>query len=128
MLRPADRGGFSCVKDLDNMELMSAGRGSRHFAPADRQEGRHGTARARPRQSGDAGGLGHLAPSLEGAGRDPVRLAPPGFGAAVPPDFQVTPAGYRDWLIGELERFGELADVLGHDWGGPMMYRKSGLR
>jgi pimeloyl-ACP methyl ester carboxylesterase len=27
----------------------------------------------------------HLAPSLEAAGRDPVRLAPPGFGAAVPP-------------------------------------------
>ena len=60
----------------------------------------------------------HLAPSLEAASRDPVRLSPPGFGAAVPPDFQVTPAGYRDWLIGELERFGEPADVLGHDWGG----------
>jgi pimeloyl-ACP methyl ester carboxylesterase len=43
----------------------------------------------------------HLAPSLEAAGRNPVRLSPPGFGAAVPPDFQVTPAGYRDWLIGE---------------------------
>ena len=60
----------------------------------------------------------HLAPSLEAAGRDPVRLSPPGFGAAVPPDFQVTPAEYRDWLIGELERFGEPTDVLGHDWGG----------
>jgi len=60
----------------------------------------------------------HLAPSLEAAGRDPVRLSPPGFGAAVPPDFQATPAGYRDWLIGELERFGEPADVLGHDLGG----------
>ena len=60
----------------------------------------------------------HLAPSLEAAGRNPVRLSPPGFGAAVPPDFQVTPAGYRDWLIGELERFGEPADVIGHDWGG----------
>jgi pimeloyl-ACP methyl ester carboxylesterase len=60
----------------------------------------------------------HLAPSLEAAGRDPVRLSPPGFGAAVPPGFQVTPAGYRDWLIGALERFGEPADVLGHDWGG----------
>lgn len=38
--------------------------------------------------------------------------------AAVLPDFQATPAGYRDWLIGELERFGEPTDVLGHDWGG----------
>ena len=60
----------------------------------------------------------HLAPSLEAAGRDPVRLSPPGFGAAVPPGFQVTLAGYRNWLIGELERLGEPADVLGHDWGG----------
>jgi len=59
-----------------------------------------------------------LAPSLEPAGRKPVRLSPAGFGAAVPPDFQVTPAGYRDWLIGELERFGEPADVIEHDWGG----------
>jgi pimeloyl-ACP methyl ester carboxylesterase len=60
----------------------------------------------------------HLAPSLEAAGRDPVRLSPPGFGAAVPAGFQATPAGYRDWLIGEVERFGEPADVFGHDWGG----------
>jgi len=60
----------------------------------------------------------HLAPSLEAAGRDLVRLSPPGFGAPVPPGFQATPAGYRDWLIGELERFGEPADILGHDWGG----------
>jgi hypothetical protein len=59
----------------------------------------------------------HLAPSLEAAGRDPLHLSPPGFGAAVPPDFPVTPAGYRDWLIGELERFGEPADILSHDWG-----------
>ena len=51
----------------------------------------------------------HLAPSLEAAGRDPVRLSPPGFGAPVPPSFRVTPAGYRDWLVGELERFGEPA-------------------
>ncbi|MCL2393903.1 MAG: alpha/beta fold hydrolase [Acidimicrobiaceae bacterium] len=60
----------------------------------------------------------HLAPLLEAAGRDPVRLSPPGFGAAVAPDFQVTPAGYRDWLIGELERFDEPVDVVGHDLGG----------
>jgi pimeloyl-ACP methyl ester carboxylesterase len=37
----------------------------------------------------------HLAPSLEAAGRDLVRLSPPGFGAAVPPDFPATPAGKR---------------------------------
>jgi pimeloyl-ACP methyl ester carboxylesterase len=60
----------------------------------------------------------HLAPSLEAAGRGPVRSSSPGCGAAIPTDFQVTPAGYRDWLIGELEHFGEPADKLGHDWGG----------
>jgi hypothetical protein len=44
--------------------------------------------------------MDRLAPSLEAVGRDPVGLSPPDFGAAVPPDFHVTPAGYRDWLIG----------------------------
>jgi pimeloyl-ACP methyl ester carboxylesterase len=38
----------------------------------------------------------------DGAGQ-PVRLAPPGFGAPVPIDFSCTPAAYRDWLIEELK-------------------------
>ena len=50
--------------------------------------------------------------------RDVVRLAPPGFGAPLPPDFGATMPEYRDWLVGELERIGEPVDLVGHDWGG----------
>jgi len=32
-----------------------------------------------------------------------------------------------DWLIGELERFGEPADVLGHDWGGVFVILERGV-
>jgi pimeloyl-ACP methyl ester carboxylesterase len=50
-----------------------------------------------------------------------VRLAPPGFGAPVPPGFGGTVLEYRDWLVGELERIvaeeGPV-DLVGHDWGG----------
>jgi pimeloyl-ACP methyl ester carboxylesterase len=52
-----------------------------------------------------------------GAGQ-PVRLAPPGFGAPVPVGFSCTPAAYRDWLIEELEAIPGPIDVVGHDWGG----------
>jgi pimeloyl-ACP methyl ester carboxylesterase len=119
MLRLADRGGFSCVKGLRQYGIYVGGPG---FAGSSlRRIVRrdviaplglvHGNPETRAVWD-------HLAPSLEAAGRDPVRLSPPGFGAAVPTGFRVTPAGYRDWLIGELERFAEPADVLGHDWGG----------
>jgi pimeloyl-ACP methyl ester carboxylesterase len=49
---------------------------------------------------------------------DVVRLSPPGFGVPLPADFPATVTAYRDWLIGELERFDRPVDVLGHDWGG----------
>jgi pimeloyl-ACP methyl ester carboxylesterase len=49
---------------------------------------------------------------------DVVRLSPPGFGAPLPDDFPATFVAYRDWLEGELERFDEPVDVVGHDWGG----------
>ena len=49
---------------------------------------------------------------------DQVRLTPPGFGAPVPPDFGCTVGEYREWLIVELEQFGQPVDLVGHDWGG----------
>lgn len=48
----------------------------------------------------------------------PVLLSPPGYGAPVPAGFDATVGAYRDWLVGELERLGEPADLVGHDWGG----------
>jgi pimeloyl-ACP methyl ester carboxylesterase len=49
---------------------------------------------------------------------DVVRLSPPGFGAPLPEDFSATYLAYRDWLEGELERFDQPVDLVGHDWGG----------
>lgn len=48
---------------------------------------------------------------------DVVTLSPPGFGAPVPDDFAATQEAYRDWLVAELESFGEPVDLVGHDWG-----------
>jgi pimeloyl-ACP methyl ester carboxylesterase len=54
-----------------------------------------------------------------GASRDGlVCLSPPGFGAPLPDGFGATHGEYRDWLAGELEAFGEPADLAGHDVGG----------
>ncbi|WP_037861425.1 alpha/beta fold hydrolase [Streptomyces sp. NRRL S-340] len=50
--------------------------------------------------------------------RETVQLSPPGFGAPLPPDFDSTFLGYRDWLIGELSRFEAPVDIVGHDFGG----------
>jgi pimeloyl-ACP methyl ester carboxylesterase len=47
-----------------------------------------------------------------------VRLSPPGFGAPLPHGFTNTVEEYRRWLIGELEKFDEPVDIVGHDWGG----------
>lgn len=49
-------------------------------------------------------------------------LSPPGFGAALPTDFEPTQTGYRDWLIRELERLGGNIDLVGHDWGAGHVY------
>lgn len=62
-----------------------------------------------------------LLPELERAGVPRPRLvclSPPGFGAPLPTGFGATVTDYRDWLIGELTRFGEPVDLVGHDWGG----------
>ena len=48
-------------------------------------------------------------------GHDVTRLAPPGFGAPLPPGFGCTPADYVRWLIGELAGRGEPVDLVGHD-------------
>lgn len=45
-------------------------------------------------------------------------LSPPGFGAPLPPGFAATMDAYSEWLVGELSKFDEPVDVLGHDWGG----------
>jgi pimeloyl-ACP methyl ester carboxylesterase len=58
-------------------------------------------------------------PLVDAVGRDDVaRLSPPGFGAPLPDDFPATYLAYREWLEGELARFDEPVDVVGHDWGG----------
>jgi pimeloyl-ACP methyl ester carboxylesterase len=58
-------------------------------------------------------------PLLTELGRDDVMcLSPPGFGAPLPDDFAATFTAYRDWLAGELSRFDEPVDLVGHDWGG----------
>lgn len=49
---------------------------------------------------------------------DVVVLSPPGFGAPLPGGFDVSPEGYRDWLVGALERLDGPVDLVGHDWGG----------
>jgi pimeloyl-ACP methyl ester carboxylesterase len=60
---------------------------------------------------------------LEAQGVDDLEaLAPPGFGAPVPAGFEPTQLGYRDWLIGELERLGGDIDLVGHDWGAGHVY------
>jgi pimeloyl-ACP methyl ester carboxylesterase len=62
---------------------------------------------------------GPLVTQLRALGHDePLRLAPPGFGAPVPDGFQPGFDGYRDWLIGELEAIGHPVDLVGHDLGG----------
>lgn len=59
-----------------------------------------------------------LLPELERAGAARphlVCLSPPGFGAPLPAGFGATVTDYRDWLIGELTRFAEPVDLVGHD-------------
>lgn len=59
---------------------------------------------------------------------DVVALAPPGFGAPLPDGFDASSDAYRDWLIGELERFESPVDLVGHDWGGGHAMRVAAAR
>jgi pimeloyl-ACP methyl ester carboxylesterase len=52
-----------------------------------------------------------------------VALALPGFGCPRPDGFGATKDDYAEWLIGELERFDEPVDLVGHDWGALLTYR-----
>jgi pimeloyl-ACP methyl ester carboxylesterase len=52
-----------------------------------------------------------------------VALALPGFGCARPAGFGATKDEYVDWLIGELDKFDEPVDLVGHDWGAGLTYR-----
>jgi len=53
---------------------------------------------------------------------DLVALSPPGFGAPLPPGFEATQTGYRNWLVQQLEQLGGNIDLVGHDWGAGHVY------
>jgi len=58
----------------------------------------------------------------EGGLSDVVLLSPPGFGSSTPPQWTATQLAYTEWLINEVERLGEPADIVGHDWGAGHVY------
>ncbi|TMA42617.1 MAG: alpha/beta hydrolase [Deltaproteobacteria bacterium] len=60
--------------------------------------------------------------------RDVLAPSLPGFGVATPPGFQPTKEAYVDWLIDEIERAGEVVDLVGHDWGSLLVQRVVSLR
>ena len=52
-----------------------------------------------------------------------LALAMPGFGCARPAGFAATKDAYVAWLVQQLDRLDEPADLLGHDWGAALTYR-----
>ena len=60
---------------------------------------------------------------IELARDDVVTLSPPGFGAPLPENFDVTSDGYLHWLAQELEKLDGPIDLVGHDWGGGHVVR-----
>ena len=54
---------------------------------------------------------------------DTVALSLPGFGSARPAGFGATMEEYAAWLAAQLERLGDPADLVGHDWGGGFVVR-----
>jgi pimeloyl-ACP methyl ester carboxylesterase len=56
-------------------------------------------------------------------GGESVALALPGFGCARPPGFAATKDAYVDWVLRELDQFGDPVDLVGHDWGAGFTYR-----
>jgi pimeloyl-ACP methyl ester carboxylesterase len=60
--------------------------------------------------------------------RDVIAPSLPGFGVPVPAEFDATKEAYVDWLIDEVERFGEPVDVVGHDWGSLLVQRLVSVR
>ena len=51
-----------------------------------------------------------------------VALELPGFGCERPSGFGATQADYAAWLVSELEGFDEPVDLVGHDWGSPLVF------
>ena len=63
-------------------------------------------------------------PLLAAMGReDALTLSPPGFGAALPDDFDATSDSYARRLVDQLEKLDTPADLVGHDWGGGHVVR-----
>ena len=60
---------------------------------------------------------------IELARDDVVTLSPPGFGAPLPENFDVTSDGYLHWLAQALEKLDGPIDLVGHDWGGGHVVR-----
>lgn len=59
---------------------------------------------------------------------DVVALALPGFGEPMPEGFAATKEAYVLWLLDQLDTFEEPVDLVGHDWGGLLVYRAISLR
>lgn len=67
-------------------------------------------------------------PTIEKLAReDVVTLRLPGFGCALPEGFSPTKDGYAAWLVGELKNMDGPIDLVGHDWGGLLVYRAVSL-
>ncbi|MEC3977343.1 alpha/beta fold hydrolase [Amycolatopsis sp. H20-H5] len=56
-------------------------------------------------------------------GGESVALELPGFGCPRPEGFGATKDDYAAWLAGELAKFDEPVDLVGHDWGALLTYR-----
>lgn len=56
-------------------------------------------------------------------GGESVALSLPGFGNPRPEGFGATKEDYVAWLVGELQKFEEPVDLVGHDWGALLTYR-----
>jgi pimeloyl-ACP methyl ester carboxylesterase len=54
---------------------------------------------------------------------DSVALPLPGFDGVRPEGFGATMDEYAAWLVAQLERRDEPADLVGHDWGGGLVVR-----
>jgi len=61
------------------------------------------------------------------ARKDVVTLRLPGFGCALPEGFTPAKDDYAAWLVDELGKIGGAIDLVGHDWGGLLVYRAVSL-
>jgi pimeloyl-ACP methyl ester carboxylesterase len=59
---------------------------------------------------------------------DSTALSLPGFGCPRPDGFAATKDAYVEWLVGELSAFDEPVDLVGHDWGAPLVFRVAATR